>query len=132
MRRITESAKRAIERREAENEAQRLSDAVPELKSLKLRINEKPLDAAQDVDISHIRHIQVQNAPAMFDLPCCDRHCTGHHDLTTEILEALRTGETSFTGSDVCGGSVKESDCQLELHFEAEASYATAAAAAAS
>jgi len=124
MRRITESAKRAIDRRQSENEAKRLHEVVPELASLKLWIKERYLNGSTDMDVSHIRHIMVDRAPAMFDLPCCDRHCTGHHDLTQAILDALNSGKTEFTGSDMCGGTIKEVNCRLELHFEAKASYA--------
>ena len=123
MRRVTESAKRAAVRREMENESKRLNEVVPALSALKILVSERDRNGGQP-EVSHIRHIVVDRAPAMFEFPCSDRHCDGHHDVTGNMLDALKGGETEFEGAHVCGGQSKERACSLELHFAAEAAYA--------
>jgi hypothetical protein len=123
MRRISEAAKRAAERRERENAANRLHDLVPELEGLTINIDERR-PGERESEVRHIRHIVISQAPALFDLPCCDRQCDGHHDLTRKILSALRAHKTQIEGHDRCVGQSRNGDCGLELHFVAEASYA--------
>jgi hypothetical protein len=128
MRRLSEAAKRAAERRLREDSADRLSTVVPGLEKLTLRIEE--ISSADDTpDVSHVRHIVVNNAPALFEVACCDRKCDGQHDLTSRILRALQSGKEQFEGRDVCGGNARDGDCAFSLRFYAEADYAESAAA---
>jgi hypothetical protein len=123
MRRISEAAMRAAERRLRENEAKRLSELVPELESLSIRVDER-LHGNDETEVAHVRHVMVDIAPAMFAVPCCDRHCTGEHDLTHRILKGLRQGAERIEGRDECHGTSKAGDCHLELSFVASATYA--------
>jgi hypothetical protein len=123
MRRITEAAKKAAERRERENEARRLREMVPELERLTIAVEElRPGEC--DTEVRHVRRIVVRNAPAMFELPCCDRNCNGGHDLTRRILHGLQAHKSCIEGHDRCGGLSKDGECQLEMHFVAQAHYA--------
>ena len=123
MRRISEAAIRAAERRRREDEAKRLAEVVPELESLSIQVDER-LHGNHEVEVAHVRHVVVEQAPALFALPCCDRHCTGEHDLTAPLLTALRNGEEQIEGKDACHGQNKEGECHLELRFVASATYA--------
>ncbi|MFP6684409.1 MAG: hypothetical protein VB934_06840 [Polyangiaceae bacterium] len=114
---------RAIERRKREDDAPRLKSRVPRIESLNITISESGRDLG-DLDVSYIRRVVVERAPALFDLPCSDPRCTGGgHDVTRPFLNALRHAQTSFEGSHRCGGTVKETECPLALRFEATATY---------
>lgn len=128
MRRNTEAAKRATDRREREDAAERLLEVVPTLGNLTLRIEERRIDK-DEVEVSHTRRVVVDRAPAHFEMGCSDRKCDGGHDVTKSIMTALRAGETEFSGSDVCGGQSKNGPCKLELRYTAVADYADADAA---
>lgn len=125
MRRITPAVKRAAERRAREDAAKRLNEVVPHLDSLTFTIEE--IDSNKQlltpVEVTHTRHIVVDRAPAVFDLPCYDRHCDGGHDVTKSVLRALKDRKTRFEGSHRCAGHSKHGDCRLELHYVAEARY---------
>ena len=72
----------------------------------------------------HIRRFMVDHAPALFLVACGDPRCTeGEHDLTHEIMRALRARQTSFRGSDDCAGSIGSSSCLRVIHFEGTARY---------
>ncbi len=122
MRRNSEAAKRAQERRQRENEAARLLELVPELKSLELEIQETR-EGLASADVKHKRYIMVDRAPALFDIPCSDNGCTGGHDFTGAIMRHLRSNTTHFEGSGHCPGRVKDVDCAFEMHFVATAAY---------
>jgi hypothetical protein len=124
MRRNKEAAIRAAARRERENQAARLREAVPNIDSLVLNIKERGAKSS-DLAVEHIRRVVVDRAPALFEIPCCDRRCNdGGHDITTVVVAALAAGETVFEGSDRCHGATNEGDCSLELFYQAQASYA--------
>jgi len=123
MRRNPEAQRRVAERRRRENEAERLREVVPELRSLSLIVEESCVKGVADA-VTHIRRVVIARAPALFDLPCCDRHCTGGgHDITAHVMRALREGRTRFEGSDRCGGTLKTGECTRELRYVGEASY---------
>jgi hypothetical protein len=126
MRRITPAVKRAAERRERENAAKRLAEVVPKLDALTFTIEEIDSERAKKLaqpEVMHTRYIVVSRAPAVFDLPCYDRHCDGGHDVTKSVLGALQNRKTRFTGRHRCAGHSKHGDCRLELRFTAEAHY---------
>lgn len=122
MRRDVAAAKRSKERREREDAAKRLQDLVPELDSLKLEIEESR-EGRDLVEIRHTRHIVVGRAPAYFELPCSDRYCDGSHDVTKDMVKALKSRRTRFEGRHRCGGTAKHGDCELEMRFVAQAQY---------
>lgn len=123
MRRNSEAMQRAVERRERELAAGPLAAKVPNLRSLCLRIEERTSDQS-GAEVVYTRHVVVDRAPALFDIPCCDRGCRGGgHDMTLKILRSLRHGLAHFEGSDRCAGSVRDRGCAFELRYVAEATY---------
>ena len=123
-RRNTEAIKRSAERKKREDKAERLLKKVPNLKSLSIHISEKPVDG-KGYEISYVKRVVVDHAPALFVIPCVERSCAGGgHDLTRKVLNALKKGKTEFTGNDRCEGTIDGEECTLELSFVAEASYA--------
>ena len=122
-RRFSEAAQRAAERRQREDEAPRLLEKVPNLESLKLDVEERSAGASVP-EATHIRRIVVEHAPALFAIPCTDHACRdGGHDLTLQIMHALRANETEFTGEDACNGHLGPSSCRRVLKFVAHATY---------
>jgi hypothetical protein len=120
-RKNTLAAERFAERRRREDEAPRLSDQVPTLKSLRIELEECFGSGAT----KHVRRFVVSSARALFLVPCGDPRCTdGEHDLTHPVMHALRAGETSFHGSDDCTGSIGSSVCSRVLRFDGAAEYA--------
>lgn len=119
-RRNNPAAQRFAERRRREDEAPRLRDEAPQLISLRLEIDERGGSAAP----KYVRHIAVDAAPALFLLPCGDPSCVdGGHDVTAEIMRALRSHSQSFDGTDDCVGSVGTSACSRVVHYSAFAVY---------
>lgn len=119
-----EGAERFAERRKREDESPRLTAEVPRLQSLALEIRETSEGNSIDRPM-HIRRIVVQNAPALFVLPCGDARCRdGGHDVTHAVMRGLRAGETRFEGQDACAGSLGTAPCSRVLDFVATATYA--------
>jgi hypothetical protein len=119
-RRNSPAALRFEERRRRENEAPRLRDAVPDLVNLQLQIE----DRSGMTSTKHVRRFVVDNAPALFLVPCADARCAdGEHDLTPSVLRALREHKTTFQGEDECTGNVGLGVCSRVLHFDAVAEY---------
>ena len=124
-RRNPEAAKRAAERRQREDDAPRLAATVPNLESLGIRVVEGS-PGISNPEGSHIRRIVVGTAPALFDLPCGDSQCRdGGHELTREVLSALRSGKQQFEGEDSCRGVTGTAECRRVLRYVAMASYRT-------
>jgi len=122
-RRNQEAAQRFADRRRREDDAPRLSDVVPHLESLKLEVRETR-SGISNPEASHIRRIVVSSAPALFVVPCHDSNCKdGGHDVTSEVLSALRSRTPRFEGEDGCGGQVGSAGCQRVLHYIATATY---------
>ena len=124
--RNTDAARRFAERRQRENDAPRLSTEVPELERLDLEISEHSGETTQHADSTHVRRIVVSSAPAHFEIPCGDPSCDGGgHDLTNQIMRALRVRATTFEGDDVCHGGVggAGTPCRRVLRFVATATY---------
>ncbi len=114
------AALRFEERRRRENDAQRLCEAAPDLVSLRLEIEER----SGVTSTKHVRKVIIERAPALFLVPCGDARCTdGEHDLTTAVLGALRSHETTFNGNDDCSGILGSGNCGRVLHFDALAEY---------
>lgn len=121
-RRDSEAQQRSIDRRRREDDAPRLSREVPNLETLALEIVDGRDGAVGGT--THIRRIQVASAPALFELTCGTRDCKdGGHDLTSEIMRALRASKTRFEGSDECRGARGSSECGCMLRYVATATY---------
>lgn len=118
-----EAARRTAERRQREAEAPRLAQAIPSLEKLRIEVLERSGSISRP-EHSHVRHVVVANAPALFVLPCRDTHCKdGGHDLTAQILSALRGRKVRFEGEDSCSGVVGNGGCTRVLGYIAEATY---------
>ena len=121
--RFGEAAQRFAERRRREDEAPRLREQVPSLASLRLELEDRR-PASLAAESKHIRHVVVDNAPALFFVPCVDPACRdGGHDVTYGILRSLASGAPSFEGEDTCHGSIGTAECGHILHFRAIATY---------
>jgi hypothetical protein len=126
-RRNQEAAQRFAERRQREDDAVRLSATVPGLESLRLEMQESR-SGISNPEASHIRRIVVSSAPALFVLPCHDTQCKeGGHDITADILSALRARKLRFEGEDPCSGVVGSANCQRILRYVGVATYTDAA-----
>jgi hypothetical protein len=119
-RRNSPAAQRFAERRRRENDAPRLREAVPNLVSLRLEIEDRSGVTAT----KHNRRVVIDQAPALFLVPCADPRCAdGEHDLTSTVMRALRAHQTTFQGEDGCMGSIGPSSCARVLRFDAVAEY---------
>jgi hypothetical protein len=121
------AAQRYAERRQQEDAAPRLTTQVPALKSLCLAIEERSGTwTSPDPGGSHVRHIVVSTAPALFLITCHDPVCReGGHDVTPSVMRALRAGQASFAGEDRCRGQVGSADCQRSIRYVGSATYWT-------
>jgi hypothetical protein len=124
-RRNTEAADRMRERRRLEDAAPRLAREVTSLKTLRLTLSFRRGEIKL-LDASYVRVVVVPTAPALFDIACADSTCRdGGHALTTPMLQALRSGQTHFSGEVTCRGSAGTSGnaCTSVLIYEADATY---------
>ena len=122
-RRNRDAANRFAERRKREDEAPRLTAEVPSLESLKLDVEERR-PGVVSAEVSHIRRIMVEHAPALFEVPCSDPSChDGGHDLTHQVMRSLRNGAERFEGEDTCAGQVGNAPCERILRYVATATY---------
>jgi hypothetical protein len=118
----TEAALRFAERRQREEEAPRLHERVPALKSLRLDIAESRGET--NADPKHSRIIMVDTAPALFWLTCADHSCKeGGHDITNLMLPNLLSGTTKFSIEDACYGSVGHAECGRRMLVDVTATY---------
>jgi hypothetical protein len=118
-----EVTRRTAERRKREDDAPRLAVAIPTLQGLRLEVLEHSPSMSHP-EYTHVRHVVVANAPALFVMPCHDKDCKeGGHDLTHEILAALRRRSARFEGEDACRGMVGSVGCSRILGYVAAATY---------
>ncbi len=123
----SEANERVAERRRQEDEAPRLRDVVPELLSCRLDIVERR-DSMTTADVSHVRHVIVERAPALFIIPCSDSSCRdGGYDISSSLVRGLREHRNPIEGEDTCHGSIGTASCGRVLTYVARAEYSTAA-----
>jgi hypothetical protein len=129
-RRSAEIAQRVQERRDREDSARRLADEFPALEALSLQIKQfRPEGGAADSD--HIRRVVVENAPALFHLPCSERTCQdGGYEITPDVMRALRAGQSRFEGESVCNGRVGNNPCNRRLRYVGTAVFSASGARA--
>ena len=121
--RSREAHLRFAERRRREDEARRLHDEVPNLRTLKLEVEEHRREATI-AETRHVRHIIVDRAPALFELPCNDPACRdGGHDLTDVMIQRLRSQAADFVIEDVCMGDVRGAPCGRVIRVLVTATY---------
>lgn len=121
-RRQSEAASRFEERRKRENEAPRLHDEIPKLQSLRMALDEYRTRDESPL-FSHVRHIVVGRAPALFVVPCSEQDCDGDHNLTRDVMRLLESSTTQFEGEDECYGLRNASTCHRTLHYRVDATY---------
>jgi hypothetical protein len=118
-----EAAQRSAERREREANAPRLVAEIPSLESLRLEVQEYRAGGPLP-ESAHVRRITLPSAPALFDMPCLDSTCTGGgHDVTNEVLRALRSKAGKFEGENACLGTTGATECRRVLHYTGIATY---------
>ena len=118
-----EAARRFAERRQREDEAPRLVTTVPKLESLGLQLSEGN-PGISNPELSHTRRFVVATAPALFVMPCGDTQCKdGGHELTAQVLSALRSGKQQFEGEDSCRGVIGSAECRRVLRYVGTARY---------
>ncbi len=121
--RFRDGAQRFQERRQRENEAPRLKAQVPRLSKLRLEVEERRGSTALP-ESKHVRHVQVEHAPALFALTCGDSSCKdGGHDITHSMLRHLQNGATDFEIEDECSGSIGTAHCGRTMRVHATAVY---------
>jgi hypothetical protein len=114
---------RFAERRRREDEAPRLKEEFPELKTLKLEIEEHRRETTI-AETKHVRIVIVDRAPALFEIPCNDPSCRdGGHDMTDAVAHRLRARTGVFTLEDVCMGDVRGAPCGRVVRLVALATY---------
>lgn len=119
-----EAARRAQERRDREDAAPRLRDVARTLQTLSITVHDKGEHGVL-AGVGYVRHVVVDRAPALFVIPCTDSTCEdGGHDVTADVLAALRKGKTEFSGEDACYGTRGGVSCARVMHFVGKATYA--------
>jgi hypothetical protein len=121
--RSTEASQAAAERRQREDRAPRLIAEAPQLATLKLELEEMRQGASVPETV-HVKHVAVAHAPALFDLPCLDTTCSGGgHDVTNQVLAALRNRSAKFQGEHACNGTTRTAPCTRVLRYVGVATY---------
>jgi hypothetical protein len=106
-----------------EDDAARLKEELPQLEALRMNLEEFS-GGHRVVGTSRIQHVVVAQASTRFEIPCGDSKCEdGGHDLTRDMLAALRAGREAFEGSSVCSGRVGERACERTLQYSFSAKY---------
>lgn len=111
------------EHRRREDAAPRLRDEVPSLRTLRLSIEERR-EAVQLNVASYVKPVVVASAPASFEIRCSEPRCDGRHDLTREILNALRQRLSPFAGRSACPGYIADAPCDRVMLYSFVATYA--------
>lgn len=121
--RSREASERFAERRRREDEAPRLKEAVSNLASLRLEVEEHRGTSAV-AETRHVRIVMVDRGPALFVLPCGDSECRdGGHDITSEVMDRLRHGTKDFVVEDRCFGNVRDVACGRIVRVITSATY---------
>ena len=120
-----EATRRARERREEEDAAPRLHEVAPTLRSLSISVHDQGESGAL-AGTGYVRHVVVARAPALFVIPCTDTTCEdGGHDVTADVLAALRRGDAEFAGEDACHGTRGNVTCGRVMRYVGKAEYAS-------
>jgi hypothetical protein len=113
----------AVERRQREDSAPRINEMFPQLSALSIHVDEH----SSVLSPRYVRRVVIQNAPALFILPCSDPNCSdGGHDISSDIIGQVRSKRREFDGSHVCGGWIGSRQCGRTIWFHCEASYSAA------
>jgi hypothetical protein len=110
------------EQRRREDAAPRLHDVVPKLRGIRFHF-QASRDAGRMIAMPYTRHITIASAPALFSFRCIEPSCNGRHELTNEVLSALRNGERRVESESACQGYVGDVACDRTLVYVCEAEY---------
>ena len=109
--RAREAQQRFADRRKREDDSPRLSEELPNLAALKLTVEERR-PTAVTAESKYVRHVIVDRAPALFDIPCGDPSCSGGgHDVTQQLMRQLRAAQAEIMVEHECQGGVGASHC---------------------
>jgi hypothetical protein len=109
--RAREAQQRFADRRKREDDSPRLSEELPNLAALKLTVEERR-PTAVTAESKYVRHVIVDRAPALFDIPCGDPSCSGGgHDVTQQLMRQLRANTAEVMVEHECQGGVGTSHC---------------------
>jgi hypothetical protein len=123
MRRMIAGNKARSERWKREDEAPRLKEKIPTVSSLRLELEELA-EERPIVGTRRVRHIVVDQAAALFEIPCSDSKCeNGGHDVTRQIMEALAQRQQAFEFQSACAGESAQQPCGRVLAVSASAEY---------
>ncbi len=118
-----EAARRVRERREEEDAAPRLREVASALRELSIKVRDQGETGAL-AGTEYVRHVVVAHAPALFVIPCTDATCVGGgHDVTADVLTALRRRDAEFTGEHACRGTRGTVACGRVMRYVAKATY---------
>jgi len=117
-----ERRERWIQRDAREQRAGKLVSKIPDLTKLDIAVCETSSGACAD-GTQYVWRIVVENAPAIFDIPCCGRCEDGGYDVTGEILSALSSRSLRFEGLRKCRGQSRDGNCSRGLRYVATATY---------
>jgi hypothetical protein len=110
----------AVERRRREDEAPRISKILPQLSTLSIHVDEHSTIASP----RYVRRVVIDSASTLFIMPCSDPHCCdGGHDISSAVIEAVRSKRGSFSGTHICDGQIGSRDCGRKIWYSGEASY---------
>ncbi len=117
MRRPGPTSQARKDRWKREDEAPRLKELTPKLRSLKFQLEEfangRPI-----LGTGRVRHIPVDQASQLFEIPCTDPRCDdGGYDVTRQVMQGLRETQSQFEGADTCDGYVGDRPCGRVLKF---------------
>jgi hypothetical protein len=123
MRRMITTNKARSDRWRREDEAPRLKEKVSGITALRFELEEFSEDHAI-VGTRRVRHIVVDQAAALFEIPCSDAKCEdGGHDFTRDVLEQLTRRAKLFEAQSTCSGYVQSRACGRILKLVARAEY---------
>lgn len=123
MRRMITANKARTDRWKREDEAPRLKAKIPALLKLRLELEEFTEDRPI-VGTRRVRHIVVDQAAALFEIPCSDSKCEdGGHDITSEIMSRLSARPASFEFDNGCPGYLGGHPCGRVLRVIGQAEY---------
>jgi hypothetical protein len=114
----------AAEQRRREDAAPRLLATAPQLRTLRLTLDELRPNGGSTAT-AYARPIVVASAPAHFEVRCMEPRCDGRHDLTGPILRALSERKTTFQGESQCNGAINDQLCDRTLKYAYEATYSS-------
>jgi hypothetical protein len=117
---MAQAQQRSSDRRARENDAPRLATMVPDLTELEIAIVEQSGVASS----SYRKRMVVATAPALFIITCGEPRCDdGGHDITYDVLRALRERRTDQHGEHECRGQIAAGNCRRRIEYDVRAVY---------